>query len=357
MKKIFFLLMMFTIFFSKSVLSQTDAGNDLKKDSTEITKKALQLINTPVPQFDSSGSIKIDTTLLREQFKQVFESQPYRFLMRDGKYLYAQKFPKESNLTIIVLHGVLSNSLEMNFVSGMLRKTLNAEVYALDLRGHGKSDGKPGDVDYIGQYEDDLEDVINSIRKERADEKIILAGHSMGGGIELRFALKKDHPGVDGYLLFAPLLGQNTPTFRKNQDDADTSAKNNQPFMKIDFPRIIGLKMLNSIGVRKYNYLPVLFFNLPKEVPLNRYSYRSDMSMAPDDYKAGLHAIKKPLFVLVGSNDEVFDAAAFVTAIRKYSEGKVVILKNQTHNGIIHTKEELPLIRNWAEENGLMGEK
>jgi len=356
--KIFFVcLLIFIISFPKTVYLQTSSNDVVSQDSTKIAKKAFQLINAPVPHFDSSNSAKIDTSAMMNQFKQIYKSEPHKFLMRDGKYLYAQKFEKESNLTIIVLHGVLSSSLEMNRVSGMLRKNLDAEVYALDLRGHGKSDGKPGDIDYIGQYEDDLADVIKSVHDEKPDGKIILAGHSMGGGIELRFAMKKNHPKVDGYILFAPLLGQNTPTFKKQQNNSDTSNNKKEPFMKIDFSRIIGLKMFNSIGVHKYDYLPVLFFNLPKEAPLTKYSYRSDMSMAPNDYKAGLHAVNKPLLVLVGQNDEVFDASVFVPTVKNNSRGEVAIIKNETHNSIINSKKGMNIIKAWAEKNGFVGKQ
>jgi pimeloyl-ACP methyl ester carboxylesterase len=357
MKMLFVFLLLFIISFSKPVYLQTNNENVANQDSIKIAKKAFQFINTPVPHFDSSNSTDIDTSAIRKQFTQVYKSEPHYFLMRDGKHLYAQRFEKESKLTVIVLHGVLSNSLEMNRVSGMLRKALNAEVYALDLRGHGKSDGKPGDIDYVGQYEDDLVDVIRTVREEKPDGKIVLAGHSMGGGIELRFAMKKDHPKVDGYILFAPLLGQNTPTFKKQQDNSDTLGNKKEPFMKIDFPRIIGLKMFNSIGVQKYNYLPVLFFNLPKEAPLNKYSYRSDMSMAPDDYKAGLHAVDKPLLVLVGKNDEVFDASAFVPVIKNNSIGEIAIIKNETHNSIINSMEGMNIIKVWAEKNGFISKQ
>jgi non-heme chloroperoxidase len=45
-----------------------------------------------------------------------------------------------------------------------LAKTLQAEgvtVYAPDLRGHGSS-GRRGDIDYIGQLDDDLVDLYQS---------------------------------------------------------------------------------------------------------------------------------------------------------------------------------------------------
>jgi alpha-beta hydrolase superfamily lysophospholipase len=56
---------------------------------------------------------------------------------------------------------------------------------ALDLRALGPSDGAPGDIDYVDQYVDDVAAIIAPIQKERPDCEIILAGHSMSGGIPL----------------------------------------------------------------------------------------------------------------------------------------------------------------------------
>jgi pimeloyl-ACP methyl ester carboxylesterase len=230
---------------SEIILPQRKPVNTAKSDSIKTAEEAFKLINTPEPSFQKLNSKDYNYSQYNPlKFKQICKSVRQKFLMRDGKYLSAQKFPADSSLIIIMLHGVLSSSLEMNSISGSLSKTLNAEVYALDIRGHGESDGKPGDVDYINQYEDDLADVIKNIRKENPRAKIILAGHSMGGGIELRYAENKNYPYVDGYLLFAPLLGQNTPTFSKPAKVKDSLNSKKEPFMKIDIKRIIGLKIV-----------------------------------------------------------------------------------------------------------------
>ncbi len=343
--------LLFTLLFIKTIQSQSKSDNNFKSDSAETFEQALKLINTPEPSFNKSiPQNYIITQNDTHNFKQIYKSEPHKFLMRDGKHLFAQKFRANSDLIIIMLHGVLSSSEDMYGISGNLSKTLNAEVYAIDLRGHGKSDGIPGDVDYINQYEDDLADVIKSVRKEKPGAKIILAGHSMGGGIELRYAVNKNYPEVDGYLLLAPLLGQNTPTFPEPGNENDSSQNNIEPFMKIDIQRIIGLKMFNSIGVHKYDYLPVLFFNLPDKMPLREYTYRGDQSMAPDDYKGGLHAVHQPLLVLVGSKDEAFNAQAFIPAVKNNSSGEVFIIKGATHDGILQNKEAIKHIKSWAEK-------
>lgn len=357
MKLIKITLFLFVISYPLFLPAQTKSSNNYKQDSIKTADEAYKLINTPEPTFKKPVSWKYDNSNNNTfKYKHYYKSEPYKFLMRDGKYLFARKFADNSNLIIIILHGVLSSSLEMNGISWMLRKKLNAEVYALDIRGHGKSDGNPGDVDYINQYEDDLADVVKSIRKENPGAKIILAGHSMGGGIELRYAINNNYPKIDGYLLFAPLLGQNTPTFPKPAKENDSLKNKNESFMKIDIKRIIGLKMFNSIGVHKYDYLPVLFFNLPSKTPLREYTYRSDQSMAPDDYKQGLNAIHKPLLVLVGSKDEAFNASAFIPVVKNNSSGEIYIIKGATHDNILQNKEAINDVKAWAVKYNLISE-
>ncbi len=137
---------------------------------------------------------------------------PQQFTTRDGEILFARHFPAESDLTILLLHGVTGDSAALTLGAERLREASGAAVIALDLRGHGQSGGTAGDVAYIGQYKDDVADVIAAIRADQPNGRNILAGHSMGGGIALQFAQLTDAPAVDGYLLFAPHLGTNAPT-------------------------------------------------------------------------------------------------------------------------------------------------
>lgn len=325
-------------------------------DTAKTVIQALKMVNSPEPVFKPYKAKPLSPAELAEiSFEQVYKSTPVKFVMRDGKYLSAQKFPIESNTTILLLHGVLSSSYTMNKMAGLLREAINAEVIALDLRGHGQSEGKPGDVDYIGQYADDVADVLAIIKKEHPGNRIILAAHSMGGGIALLYAMKKNVTPVNGYLLFAPLLGQNTPTIpQAPKKIVDTGA---DPFLMVDISRIIGLKMLNSAGNHNYDYLPVLFFNLPATMPFRNYTYRADESMEPADYKEGLKAVNVPLHVIVGSNDEAFKATAFKPAITAYSEGGVTVIADATHNGVRQDPRAIKAAKTWAESFNLSGTK
>ncbi len=85
--------------------------------------------------------------------------------------------------------------------------------YAMDLRGHGKSDGKRG---YAGDFNDYCKDYHLFVEKILHESKsstgpIVLLGHSLGGLIQLKTVI--DHPDmkVSAEVCSAPLLGVAVP--------------------------------------------------------------------------------------------------------------------------------------------------
>lgn len=324
------------------------AQSEMPEDSSAIVQEALALIHTAEPTFQNPPPTTMDPKAFADLgFEQPYSFNETFFKARDGEKLFARHFPANSTTTILLSHGVLGNSFLFNKMSGLLREATGAEVYALDIRGHGQSGGRPGDVDYIGQYEDDLADVVTHIKQEKPDHKIIIAGHSMGGGISLRYAMRDDFPEADGYLLTAPTLGHINPTMRTESEGSE------EAFLKLHIQRIIGLTMLNSVGNHDYDSLNVLFFNLPDNSPVTRYSHRSNVSNAPADYRDGLKAINKPLLVIVGTEDEVMDASTFKPVMEEYSNGELFIVDGASHNGIRHSEEAMTKIKDWATSNKL----
>jgi alpha-beta hydrolase superfamily lysophospholipase len=346
MKTIFFnAILLALLVTSHSVIAQFDSSQ-FQKTQNEI----INLIKLPNPTFkpDVIQAPMSPEAIADLGFEQIYKNISQKFTMRDGKQLFSYTYESESETTIILLHGVLSGAYMMNRTAGLLKEATNSTIIALDFRGHGQSEGAPGDVDYINQYVDDVSDVISTIKKEEPNQKIILAGHSMGGGIILRYAMEKNVPEIQAYVLFAPHLGVNSPTLKEEDVTTDEAS-----FIKLHLNRIIGLKMMNAIGETKYNSLPVLFFNLPETMPITKYSYRANESMSPLDYKEGLNAIDKPLLVIVGTEDEAFDSSRFNSAITQNSAGEVFLIENETHNGVRHNKKTMDVVSEWVKNHKL----
>lgn len=316
-------------------------------DSVRIVNEALKMIDFPEPIFESSYVAVMDSKTIEDiGFEQPNSFETVKFKMRDGVQINGQRYAHNSNKTLLLLHGVLSSSYTFNRTAGLLRENLQAEVIAIDLRGHGQSGGMPGDVSGLNQYAEDLDDIINSIKKAYPDQVVILSGHSMGGGIVLRHAESFPETKVNGYILFAPNLGPESPTTSKELD-----LKNN--FVKIHLSRGLGLSMLNEIGIHSYDSLKVVFYNLPDQMPIRSYSYRSMEACVPEDYRRSLQAINQPLFVLAGSNDEAFLAEEYPKVVQAYSSGECFIVNGETHNGIRHNETAMTKVREWAFNNKL----
>ncbi len=283
------------------------------------------------------------------RYEQVYPNETRRFTMRDGAALAAHKYIGRADTTIVLVHGILGSSLEMNRPSGLLREATHASVVALDLRGHGASGGAPGDISYIGQYEDDLADVVGRLRAERPHGRVILAGHSMGGGIALRYATKSGAPPVDGYLLFAPYLGAQAPTTPQESKPGEDA------FIRLHLARTLGLVLWNSVGVTGWNGLHTLFFNLPAKLPLTSYSYRAMVGNAPEHHAralAEIEASRRPLLVVVGSRDEAFKADRYAEALGA-ERGALRIIEGASHDGVLIDPRTLDAVGRWFGGNSL----
>lgn len=350
MKKIVWVLVMLSLGTLQGLYSQSILQQYYNGDSTKMLTEALGLVAFPDPGFPHPLKPVPGTGDKLQATADHAEKIPVKaFKMRDGKSIRAYSLVANRKQCIIFIHGVNSDAASYLSTALRLRKATGATVYAIDLRGHGYSDGKPGDVDYINQYTDDLSDLIATIKNENPGASIFLAGHSMGAGILLKFAMLHQTEKIDGYILLAPLLGQNSPAIAQA---ANPEANAGTAPMAINIQRIIGLKMLNELGRHENDSLPVLFFNaLPGKAP-SIYSFRADMSMAPDDFAEGLKAMRSPLLVLIGSRDEVFDAKKQEDAVKTYSHAQLKIIEGAMHDGICQHDETFTTIHDWIKRKG-----
>lgn len=173
----------------------------------------------------------------------------------------------------------------------------NIEVYVPDMRGHGAS-GPKGDIAYIGQLEDDLEDFVHHSLK--GEKNLTAVGFSAGGGFVLRFAGSNRQNLFDRYVALAPFIRYDAPTTRPS----------NGAWASASVPRILAITLLGQAGRKWLGHLPVIAFGINPETAQYQtptYSYRLWSNFALHyDYHDDLRGIKKPLTVMVGENDELF---------------------------------------------------
>ncbi len=106
---------------------------------------------------------------------------------------------------LIVVHGLGGHSdLFKHGIRCLLPQGYG--VYALDLRGHGRSPGQRGYIHHWQEFREDLCAFLQFIRSRETVEHYFLWGHSMGGTISLDYALHYPDS-LQGLILSAPALG------------------------------------------------------------------------------------------------------------------------------------------------------
>lgn len=268
------------------------------------------------------------------------------FVARDGAPLAYRYYTAQSDKAIILLHGSGWHSQYFLPLAEFLSSEGLAQVFTPDLRGHGHTPERRGDVDYIGQLEDDLADLIAIIRKDNPSAMLIVGGHSSGGGLAIRFGGSRYGNQADAYMLLSPFLKYNAPTMRVNSGG----------WARAHFWRIAGLTMLNNVGIHWFDYLTALEFNMPQEArdgtETLSYSHRLNTAYAPLNYKKDLRAIKQPLLVVAGIADDAFIADQFEPVISQYTAVQVKLLPDLTHMGVVVRPEVRPIMKEWLEGLG-----
>lgn len=221
-----------------------------------------------------------------------------RYSARDGTQLaYRTYRPADGAAkgSVVLVHGSSARSVSIHPLARGLAQA-GYVAHALDVRGHGES-GERGQVTYIGQLEDDLEDFMNAAKPLG---KKSLVGFSAGGGFVLRFAADGRRSMFHNYLLLSPFLSQDASTYRPDSGG----------WVSVGMPRILGLVALNRLGISSFNYLPVTAYALPPEVQkllTPSYSFALALNFRPhNDYRADISATSQPMEVLVGEKDDQF---------------------------------------------------
>ena len=264
------------------------------------------------------------------------------YTSRDGNELFYRFIAGKMNTILVLLHGSGSEGRYLLQPAQRLSTETDIKIVIPDLRGHGRSAlGTLGDINYIGQYEDDLEDLKEHLIKTYPNSSIILGGHSSGGGLALKYG-GGDHMPFDGYLLLTPYLGYKAPTVKPNSGG----------WVQVSARRYAGLAMLNNVGIKVFNYLPVLFFNRPEKwsdpLQAESYSYRLNESFSPQSYDENLQKNKKPILVLVGADDEAFYAEKFKPVFRKDAPQAIVrIIPGAKHLNLPNNDAAISIIGSW----------
>jgi pimeloyl-ACP methyl ester carboxylesterase len=303
------------------------------------TLLAKPVEDPPVLASIHSGALAIDRTDMPE---------PSRFHARDGSELAYRFYPPADGSTkkiAILIHGSGAGSPGMNQIA----KALAGEGFAVvspDIRGHGGS-GTRGDIAYLGQLDDDLEDLVAELRRQFSQARFTLLGFSSGGGYALRVAAGKLASAFDRLVLLSPYLGYNAASTRPRGSSAF--------WANPDIPRIFALMALQRLGLQCCEALPVIAFAVAphsEKFVTAHYSYRLLMNFsAPPDLNAALHALKIPTTIIAGAQDELMAADKYADVVQGIAPKiDVKILPGLNHIDMLHAAAAIDAVRTTLKE-------
>ena len=215
----------------------------------------------------------------------------------DGAQLFYREYaPQGDNIkgSAVLVHGSSGSSESLHPMATVLAAA-GVQVYALDVRGHGKS-GPKGHIAYIGQLESDLQLFVQAVQPPSPST---LIRFSSGGGFVLRVAASEMQSAFDSYLLLAPFLGHTAPNYRPDSGS----------WVSVGVPRIVALNVLNAVGIRYWNDMPVVRFALTEEAKsflTPEYDFNLNTNFAASqDYRQDLLNAKGKVAILAGDADDL----------------------------------------------------
>lgn len=255
-----------------------------------------------------------------------------------------QRMDQKHTTPLVFVHGAFHGKwcwLE-NFVPYF--EKLGYRCLAIDLRGHGESEGK----EQLNKHtiNDNVEDVQSVV--ERLGYKVVLIGHSMGGAAIERFIQKHK---VDAAILLAPTPVQGGTGFfnrapkifgKKTMDEA---AKTKNPFLLIKDPKIT----------------KVLFFT--EEIPDEDYKkyyeqLENESNTAVSEtskpvIKGEPNPLKVPLLIIGGNKDGVFTPEEITLSSNEY--GLTPVFFDCGHDLMLDRrwKNVAKIMNNWLVQQGL----
>ncbi len=141
----------------------------------------------------------------------IMSDQEGTFKGVEGIDLYYQSWHPEGKVKgiLVIIHGLGGHSGRYsNIVKYLIPKQY--AVYALDLRGHGRSSGQRGYINSWADFREDLQAFLQLIQTQQPKSPVFVLGHSLGAIIVLDYVLRypQEVSRLQGAIALAPAIGK-----------------------------------------------------------------------------------------------------------------------------------------------------
>lgn len=119
---------------------------------------------------------------------------------KDGNQIFFRSWhpPGPPSALVVICHGVNSHSGQYEWTARQLAGS-GFVVYALDLRGRGKSSGERFYIEDIEEYVGDLATLVDLAKTRESGLPVFLLGHSAGGVVSCVYTLEHQAE-LDGFI-------------------------------------------------------------------------------------------------------------------------------------------------------------
>ncbi len=264
---------------------------------------------------NEDSSIQIHPLLQKLRTNPIAKPQHGYFENSGGLKLFYRFFEpqtKDPQKVIIGCHGMAGDGEYFILFADQIVEQTGAMFYMMDYRGHGRSEGRKGDIKKFQYYIDDLKEFIDFIKQKHPGISYYLMGESMGGIVSINY-IAQNPTEMDGMIEFAPAVKFNLGSFSIK----DLFKVIGGLFVYLFSPgaRVIYVKGNEALGIRNKIHQQYDWenpYHLEKVsvrylFQLNKYSKKA--------YKAA-DKIKIPIIIFQGSEDK----AVSVEGVRSFFE-------------------------------------
>jgi len=248
---------------------------------------------------------------------------------------YSEHVP-DSKVGIILVHGLAEHKGRYDDFIQQLNGS-GMSVFAVDLRGHGESAGRRGDIKTFSDYLDDLHFFVSHIKEKYPELKLVLFGHSLGGLISSSYV--STYEGIDLLILSSPFINVHRKT---------------------KLFKFIPHKLGGFIKLRKTHSesKSMLEYSRKDELACSHFTLRlagvmikEGVSYITERFKD----IKIPLLMMGGALDPVVDSGQFELALEKFgSENKTLKVYEDKKHRLVQNERKDEIIQDiieWIKEN------
>lgn len=172
-------------------------------------KKKKKTMSHPIHQADENSPYG---DLTREEFyrkHQILHQESFMFNKKSMKIFTQSWRPdltSQPKGLVAMVHGYSSESGWLNELTAVAIAKVGFLVCALDLQGHGCSDGLPGHIPNIDYVVNDCIKFFDSVKADHPKLPAFLYGESLGGAISILICLKQKYA-WDGLVLNSSMCG------------------------------------------------------------------------------------------------------------------------------------------------------